>query len=155
NVEFRAAEKREGSTIERVWLDTVHPRFGATHTLQVQLRDYRGATRVLSMPIAMPSFADGPLTLVVTDAAGLTALEQKDLKPAKAASWPELLKDLNATRRGNRVYVRLIASSTGTVVAGETLPALPASVQSILDADATVARVPVTRTVLGAWEERV
>jgi hypothetical protein len=81
DVEFRATERREGSTIDRVWLDTIHPRFGATHQLQVQLQDYRGAKRVVSMPIAMPSYADGPLTLVVADAPSLKSLEEKDLKP--------------------------------------------------------------------------
>jgi hypothetical protein len=155
DVELRASEVREGTTIDRIWLDTIRPRFGATHTLYVQLEDYRGSKRVVSMPIAMPSYADGPLTLVVSDAAALTSLEQKDLKPGKATTWPELLADLNAVKRNNRLYVRLIASSSGTVVGGDTLPALPSSVRSILDSDATVARGPVTKTVVGSWEQRV
>ena len=49
---------------------------------------------------------------------------------------------MNATRRNNRLYVRLITSSPGTVVGGETLPALPASVRSMLDDDKTVATAP-------------
>jgi hypothetical protein len=155
DVELRASEQREATTIDRVWLDTVRPRFGATHTLQVQLQDYRGGKRVVTMPIPMPSYADGPLTLVVSDAAGLTALEQKELRPGKPSSWPELVADLHALRRNNRVYVRLIASSHGTVVGGDTLPALPPSVRSVLDADASVARGSITRSVIGSWEQRL
>jgi hypothetical protein len=155
DVELHASERRESTTIDRVWLDTVRPRFGATHTLQVQLQDYRGGKRVVSMPIPMPSYADGPLTLVVSDAASLAALEQKDLKPGRPTSWPDLLADLNARRRGNRLYVRLIATSGGTVVGGDTLPALPSSVRSVLDTDPTVARGPVTRTVVGSWDQRL
>jgi hypothetical protein len=154
-VELHASEVREGTTIDRAWLDTVHPRFGATHTLHVQLQDYRGGKRVVSLPVSMPSYADGPLTLVVSDAAGLTALEQKDLKPGRPTTWPDLIADLNATRRNNRLYVRLVASSSGTVVGGDTLPALPSSVRSVLDTDATVARNPVTRTIIGSWEQRL
>jgi hypothetical protein len=155
DVELHASEARDGATIDRVWLDTVRPRFGATHTLNVQLQDYRGGKRVVSLPVTMPSYAEGPLTLVVTDAAGLTALEQKDLRPGRPATWPDLLADMNATRRNNRFYVRLMASSSGTVVGGDTLPALPASVRSVLDTDATVLRGPVTRTIVGSWDERV
>jgi hypothetical protein len=155
DVELHASEARDGTTIDRAWLDTVRPRFGATHTLHVQLQDYRGGKRVVSLPVAMPSFADGPLTLVVTDAAGLTALEQKDLEPGRPNTWPDLIADLNATRRNNRLYVRLVASSSGTVVGGDTLPALPSSVRSVLDADATVSRNPVTRTIIGSWEQRL
>ena len=76
--------------------------------------------------------------------------------PASPTTWPALLAQLNATRRNNRLYVRLIASSTGTVVGGETLPALPASVRSILDEDKTVHVAPRSRgRVVGAWEQRL
>ena len=107
------------------------------------------------MPVSMPSYAEGPLTLVVSDAPSLVALEQKDLKPGKPSSWSELLTDLNATRRNNRLYVRLVASSSGTVVGGDTLPALPASVRSVMDSDATVAKGSVTKTTVGSWEQRL
>jgi len=132
DVDFHASEARESTTIDRVWLDTVRPRFGATHTLQIQLQDYRGGKRVVSLPVTMPRFADGPLTLLVTDAAGLTSLEQKDLKPAKPATWNELLTSLNEVRRNNRLYVRLISSAPGAAVGGDTLPSLPSSVRSVL-----------------------
>jgi hypothetical protein len=155
DVEFHASEREQGTSIDRVWLDTTRPRFGATHTLQIQLQDYRAGKRVISLPIQMPSYADGPVTLLVTDAAGLTTLEQKELLPGKASTWPEALAELERTRRNNRIYVRLLTSSRGTVVGGDTLPALPASVRSVLDADATVSRAPVSRTVAGSWEQRL
>ncbi len=96
-----------------------------------------------------------PLTLLVSDAATLGALEQRELKPGKPASWPALLAQMNATKRNNRLYVRLITASAGTVVGGETLPALPPSVRSVLDEDKTVSSSSVSRTVVGAWEQRL
>jgi hypothetical protein len=95
------------------------------------------------------------LTLLVSDGATLAARERSDLRPGRPTNWPSVLQQVNTRPRGNRLYVRLIASSTGTVVAGETLPALPPSVRSILEADATVDRAPVTQTVIGSWERRL
>jgi hypothetical protein len=155
DLKLRVSEDQEAATIERAWLDTTQPRPGATHTLSVQLRHYRGATEVVTLPIEMPAQASGPLTLLVSDAATLSALEQRELKPARPASWAALLTQMQAARRNNQLYVRLIASSPGAVIGGDTLPALPASVRSILDEDKTVASAPVTKTVVGAWERRV
>ena len=155
DVTLRVTEEPEAAIIERAWLDTTRPRPGATHTLSVQLRHYRGATETVTMPIEMPAQASGPLTLLVSDAATLSGLEQRDLRPAKPASWPALLAQMNTARRNNRLYVRLIATTPGAVVGGDTLPALPASVRTVLDEDKTVASAPVTKTVVGAWERRV
>ena len=155
DVRLRVTEGQEAATIERAWLDTTRPRPGATHTLSVQLRHYRGVTETVTVPIEMPAQASGPLTLLISDAATLNSLEQRDLKPAKPASWPALLAQMQTARRNNRLYVRLIATTPGAVVGGDTLPALPASVRTVLDEDKTVASAPVTRTVVGAWEHRV
>ena len=151
---LRVSEQQQSSTIDRVWLDTTKPRFGATHSVQVQLRDYRGATETVSIPIVMPTQATGPLTLLVSDAQSLTQLEQRDLRPGKAASWNALLAQMNDTRRNNRLYVRLISPGTGTVVAGQTLSALPVNVRSVLDADSSVSSSSISRAVVGAWERK-
>jgi hypothetical protein len=121
----------------------------------VLLRDYQGATETISLPLTMPGRPQGDLTILVSDAATLAAREQRDLKPGRPTSWPSLLDRLNSQLRNDRVYVRLIASGTGTVVGGETLPALPPSVRSVLEADSTVSSSPVTHTVIGAWERRL
>lgn len=149
------AEKNDSTTIERAWLDTTRPKSGETHTLNVQLRDYRGGTETIQMPVTLPAQPSGTLTLLVADAGTLTSLEDRELRPARPASWPALLARMNQARRNNRVYVRLIQSAPGTVVAGDTLPALPGSVRSVFDEDKTVGTAPVTRTVIGAWEHRV
>ncbi len=150
----RVSERIEMTTIERAWLDTTKPQAGATHTLQVLLRDYRGSTETISIPVTMPS-QPGPVTLLVADAPTLSALEDRDLRPGRPTSWPDLLTRLNSARRNNRLYVRLISSSTGTVVGGAALPALPASVRSVYEEDKTVSTAPVAKTVVGAWEQRL
>jgi len=154
-VDVQTAEAERYATIERAWLDTVHPVAGASYRVHVQLRDYRGDTRTVDLPVTMPVRADGPLTLLVADAPTLTRLEQQELRPTQPANWEELVTRTNAVRRGNRVYVRLLAGDAGTVLGHETLPALPASVQSALQSDNTTARTSVSRHIVGASEHRM
>jgi hypothetical protein len=154
DVTVRVTEQIETATIERVWLDTTRPRTSATHTVHVLLRNYRGGTETVSIPVVMPAQA-GPVTLLVGDAPTLTTLEERDLQPGKPTSWAELVNKLNTVRRNNRLYVRLIRQQTGTVVGGSPLPALPASVRSVLDDDNTVATAPVARNVLSGYEHRL
>ena len=147
-------EKTQATTIERAWLDTTKPAFGSTVNLQVLLRDYRGGAETVSIPVTMPMQATGPLTLLVSDAPTLSGLEQRELKPGRPTSLAELMAQLNATRRNNRLYVRLLASNSGAVIGGESLPALPSAVRSVLDSDKSVSSAPLSRNVIGAWERR-
>ncbi len=149
------SESQSGLTIERAWLDTTHPKFGATHTLHVMLRNYRGGTETRSMSITMPASGAGPWTLLVSDAPTLTTLEDKELDPNAAKSIPELVTGLNRIRRNNRLYVRLLATAPGTVIAGRAQPALPGSTRSVLDTDKSLAPTTITRTIVGAWEDRL
>jgi SpoIVB peptidase S55 len=154
DLEMAVSERQDSASIERVWLDTTRPRFGATHTLQVLLRTYRGADETISIPVTMPTQATGPLTLMVSDAPTLAALEKNELRPGTPSNFRELLSQLNTTRHNNRLYVRLLTSTPGAVIAGETLPALPSSVRSVLDGDKSVASAPLSRSVVAAWEQR-
>jgi SpoIVB peptidase S55 len=155
DLHFTVSERQESSTIERVWLDTTKPRFGQTHTLQVLLQNFRGSSETISVPIKMPTQAAGPLTLLVADGPTLTALEKSEVKPGKPTNLAELIGNMNSTRRNNRVYVRLLTSTPGAVVSGHTLPSLPSSVRSVLDADKSVSSVPLSRSIVGTWEQRV
>jgi hypothetical protein len=154
-VRLEAAERQQFTTIERAWLDTTRPRAGATHTVSVMLRDYRGATETIAVPVTMPAKASGPLKLLVTDGPTLSAMETRELRPGKPSNWPELLKHLQSARANNRVYVRLIDAATGTVVGGDSMPALPASARSVFQADSSIASADISRIVLGAWEHRL
>jgi hypothetical protein len=155
DLHFKVFEHQESSTIDRVWLDTTRPHFGRTHTLQVLLRNYRGGTETVSLPITMPQQASGPLTLLVADAPTLSALERNEVKPGKPTNVSELMATMNSYRRNNAMYVRLLTAAPGTVVGGHTLPALPSSVRSVLDADKSVASAPLSRSIVGSWEQRL
>lgn len=154
DVTVRVTEQIETTTVERVWIDTTRPRTGETCNVHVLLRNYRGGTETITLPVVMPA-QPGPVTLLVADAPTLSTLEDRELQPGKPNSWAELLTRLGSARRNNRLYVRLIRQQTGTVVGGSPLPALPASVRSVLDDDNTVATSPVARSVLFGSEHRL
>jgi hypothetical protein len=149
------AESQAGVTIERAWLDTNHPKFGATHTLHVMLRNYRGQTETRSMPITMPASGPSAVTLLVSDAPTLAALEDKELDPNAARTIADLVSGLNRIRRNNRLYVRLLTAAPGTVIAGRAQPSLPGSTRSVLDADKSASPSTVNRAIIGAWEDRL
>ena len=153
-VEIDTTEVESYTTIERAWLDTVRPAAGGTYRVNVQLRDYRGGTRTIDIPVTMPMRASGPLTLLVSDAPTLQTLEERDLTPGPATTWQDMLTRVRNTRRGNRVYVRLMDDAVGTVLGGDVMPSLPGSVQSAVQADPTTARTRVGKSVVGAWEHR-
>lgn len=149
------SEAQSGFTIERAWLDTTHPRYGGTHTLHVMLRNYRGQTETRSMPVTMPASGPAAVTLLVSDAPTLAALEDKELDPNAAKTIADLVSGLNRIRRNNRLYVRLLTSTPGIVIAGRAQPGLPGSTRSVLDADKSVAPTSINRAIIGAWEDRL
>ncbi len=139
DVELASYETVQTGELQRAWLERDGPvRPGSTLTLKLAVRTYRGETHVESLPVPVPDNAPaGAYTLVVADAPTLTRLDQQELQQAfvpKNAS--QLLRALNALRRGNRIYVRLSRPAAGAVVAGELLPGLPPSVLAVLGAGA-------------------
>ncbi len=154
-VDIETAEVETYTTIERAWLDTVHPEPGGTYTVHVQLRDYRGGSRTIGIPVVMPVHVEGPVRLLVSDGTTLQSLERNEIAPATPTSWSDLLDDVRRARRSNRVYVRLIAPAPGAVVGGKVLPALPPSIGAAVTADPTTSTSPVSNAIVGAWEERL
>ncbi len=148
-------EREDHSTIERAWLDTVRPVFGGTHTLHVQLRRYRGGVDTISIPVTMPAQAAGPVSLLVSDAAGIAALEDTELRPQGPTSLETLWRRVQQTRSNPFVYVRLIVGDRGSAVGGQSQPSLPGSVQAVIETDASTAAASLTKSIAGRWQVRV
>jgi hypothetical protein len=131
-----AFETPLSATIERVWVDDIRPRPGRTIPLKVLTRSYRGEEKISTVPVTIPPNVTGPLSILVADGRQLNALEQRELRrTAQPHGVPQMLRLLNATRRNNRIYVRLVTGAPGALVNGEAMTALPPSVLSVLEAD--------------------
>jgi hypothetical protein len=148
------SEESRAATIERVWLDEVHPRAGRTVPLKVLTRSYRGAEKISTIPIEIPANASGQLTVMVTDGRQLNQIEQRELRRSvQPTSVAQMIKVLNQTHRNNRVYVRLLTGTPGAVVNGEALTSLPPSVLAVLEGDRSSGSfTPIRSAALGEWE---
>jgi len=149
-----ASEEARSATIERVWLDEVHPRAGHTVPVKVLTRSYRGKETISTVPIEIPANAAGQLTVMVTDGRQLNQIEQRELRRSvQPQSVAQMIKTLNQTRRNNRIYVRLLTGTPGAVVNGEAMTSLPPSVLSVLEGDRSGGSfTPIRSAALGEWE---
>ena len=113
-----------------------------------------GGEHVYTVPVAVPANAPQTLTLLVADSATMVQWDQRELRAAqRPQSVAQIIDTLNRQRRSNQLYVRLLASEAGAVVAGQPMPALPPSVLSVLEADgAGGAFARLSRAVIGAWD---
>lgn len=154
DVTIEASEAERTVRIERVWLDEVRPRAGRTVPLKILTRSYRGEEKISTVPIAIPANVSGALSLLVTDGRQLNAIEQRDLqRSVQPQSVAQMIRVLNDTHRGNRIYVRLLTGTPGAVVNGEALPALPPSVLAVLESGSNGGSyTPIRQAPVGEWE---
>jgi len=153
-IEMAGAERIRSAAIERVWLDTADVQPGKAVPVKILLNPWRGEPFVRTLNVDIPRNAEGPLTLVVADGTRFGQWEQREQRASlRPASVAQMVKVLNASRRSNRIYVRLVGRDTGTVVGGEVMPSLPSSVLTVLQGDrGTASNPPIQSSILGAWE---
>jgi len=151
---IKTTEQPRRATLERVWLDGGPLVPGRTVALHVLTRSYRGETALRTVPITLPAHAGGTLALLVSDGTGLAQWEQRERRQVlDEQSVDQLIRVFNTTRKNNRLYVRLISTAPGAVVAGEALPALPPSVLAVYESDRQGGRVaPLRSAIVGEWE---
>ena len=64
-----------------------------------------------------------------------------------------MMRVLNAARKNNRLYVRLLNRDGGAVVKGESLAALPPSVLAVMESDRNGGSFsPLQSALQGEWE---
>jgi hypothetical protein len=153
-LEIEGAERIRSATIERVWLETTDVQRGKAVAVKILLNPWRGDPFVRTISVDIPRNAEGPLTLVVADGTRFGQWEQREQRASlRPASVDQMVKVLNAARRSNRIYVRLVGRDTGAVVNGEVMPSLPSSVLAVMQGDrGTASNPPLQSSILGAWE---
>jgi hypothetical protein len=122
--------------------------------LKILTRSYRGEEKVSTIPIEIPANVSGPASILVTDGRQLNAIEQRELRQSvQPQSVAQMIRVLNDTRRGNRIYIRLMTGTQGAVVRGEALPALPPSVLAVIQGEGNGgAFTPIRNAAVGEWE---
>jgi hypothetical protein len=148
-----SSESPRTATLERVWVDAPSVRAGRTVPVKMLVRNYRGDEVTHTVPVDIPVNATGPLTLLVADGGRLSQWEQRETRQGQQVHGvAQMVRAFNKARKNNRLYVRLISSDQGAVVAGESLGALPPSVLAVLDGDRSGGSVvPLRSATLGEW----
>jgi hypothetical protein len=149
---FKATEKPQTATLERVWVDDPRPRAGRTVPVKILLRSYRGEDVIRTVDVAIPANAHGTLNLMVADGARLTQMDQRDARTNQPKTVAQLIRSLNQVRPNDTLYVRLLGPDAGAVVNGEVLPSLPPSVLAVVESDrAGTTAGAVSNATLGEW----
>jgi hypothetical protein len=154
DVEVSSFETNQSATLQRAWMERSGPvRAGSTVPLKLVLRTYRGETHTETIPVTVPASAPaGSYSLLVADAAALTAMEQRELRqPFVPKDLDQLIRAINGLRRNNHVYARLIRAEDGAIVGGEYLQSLPPSVLSVLGGSDEAGNVIPLRTA-AVWD---
>jgi hypothetical protein len=128
-------ETTQSASIQRAWIERAGPiRAGASVSVKVLLRTFRGDSVTETIPLAVPASAPaGSYSLLVADAAALTAVEQREMRqPFIPKDLDQLVRAINSLRKSNHLYARLVRPAEGAIVSGEYLPSLPGSVLSVL-----------------------
>ena len=154
DVSVTTIEESRSATLERAWIDTAQPRAGSEIELKLVIERSDGEQLVETVAVQIPNYATGALTIEVSDAPTLTALESQSSNGlANAETLDQLIRELNRIRRNNRLYVRLLQSQPGVSDRGELLPALPASVLAVVEGNQHGGVIGRLReAILGEWE---
>lgn len=155
SLEIESTEHPRMATLERAWIDSVRPKPGTTVPLKVLLRTWRGEEITRTLPVEIPSNAQGAVQIMVADGSRLAQWESRELQmqPTQTRNLPQMIRVLNKARKNNRLYVRLITQDGGAVVKGESLSALPPSVMAVMESDRNGGSYsPLRSALLGEWE---
>lgn len=119
--------------VERLWTATREARPGEKVAVKVFLKPYRGETMVREIHLAIPQEAQkGKLFISIGSAAGI---EPDREKTESAQSLSELIRSLNRSRPNNYLYAVGYQKLPGAVIGETKLPALPASILSVISSE--------------------
>ena len=134
NVEFEAIPGRQSLQLESVISSAtrVHP--GDSITIDATVRPYHGEPRNVRIPITLPaSLPEGPLRVVVSDAATLDRITQSSRGNARPLDISASIAQMNSLHANDRLYVTLLEPSAQAVLDGRTLAALPISMANVFE----------------------
>ncbi len=135
DVDFKIGEELKAAKIESVRLEKQEVSPGEKLRMWVTLREYHGPARVEKITLDIPEDAEPGTTvrLYISDAAAVMASKYgKDPGLFRPQTLDGLIESLQVMASNTRLYVRGDFIRTGLRYAGEAMPALPGSAESML-----------------------
>jgi SpoIVB peptidase S55 len=131
-VDIRHSDRLQSARVVNVEAGKGKVRPGESVPIHVDLVDFRGSARRVSMVVRVPpDTPPGPLNVFVGDGAAATAYDLA-LYPPDPRSLSQVLDFLARVRPPNSLNLLADRRAPGAVVGGETLTALPPSVGAVL-----------------------
>jgi len=132
DVDIRHSDRLQSARVVNVEADKGKVRPGDSVPIHVDLVDFRGSARRVSLTVRVPpDTPPGPLTVFVGDGAAATAYDLA-LYPPDPRSLSQVLDFLARVRPPNTLNLLADRRAPGAVVGGEALTALPPSVGAVL-----------------------
>ncbi|MGH9396255.1 MAG: SpoIVB peptidase S55 domain-containing protein [Terriglobia bacterium] len=140
DLSIKSQNESRAAALEQVWStrSEVHP--GDHIEVTAVERMPSGETLTQKIPVVIPeNVSDRTLSLVVGSGAAINALEMRFLRPGSPPrSLHQLVRDLNHTRRNNRLYALLMSPERSFTMEGTDFPSPPPSLLQTFMADPAV-----------------
>jgi hypothetical protein len=137
HVAFDTKERMETWSVESVHTDSREVSPNGTIRVTVNLREEYGAETSQTFTVALPeNVKSGTVSIRVGGASDLNDKSlSRDIDNAKTVD--EMISLFNSRRLQDRIYVQAVSAASGEVVDNHEMPALPASVRSVMEGSNT------------------
>jgi hypothetical protein len=138
--------------LERITIDKSEVKAGETLDAQAFIRTNDGQFYVQKIPIKIPAETPaGSLLVTIGDGGSIQQLSAS--KQFVPQSLGDLIKNINKTKKNDRLYVLTQRVTNGAIIGSKELPNLPPSVLATLNSDrATSSFTPTVLTTLSEQE---
>ena len=128
--------ERRIAAIDSAWTPSMEVEAGSEIPVKVFLQPYRGGRMERSITVKIPAgLSKGEHRILLSDADTLNRLQSVASSGSRFMDIPETVSLLNQERSNNRMYVSLVEGRATYFTDDKTLPALPASMVNLLQAD--------------------
>ncbi len=134
SLSVEALPEHRSATLESATLSRSEAHPGDTLDILATLRPWQGPIRQLHLPLHLPeSLPEGPLRIVVADAATLDRLTAPAASTRNLPGLPDTVSALNRRHPNDRLYAAILDRAPQAVLPAGPLPELPLSVASLLE----------------------
>jgi hypothetical protein len=148
HVSFDTQERMKTWTVESVHTDSREVAPNGKIRVTVEMREDYGARTAQTFEVALPeNVKSGNVSIRVAGASDLNDKNVgRDIDNAQTVD--EMITAFNSRRLQDRIYVQAVSPSSGEVVENHEMPALPASVRSVMEgSNSSIASVPLPEQV--------
>jgi hypothetical protein len=148
HVSFDTQERMKTWTVESVHTDSREVDPNGKIRVTVELREEYGAHTYQTFAVALPeNVKSGNVSIRVGGAADLND-KSLDRDINNASTVDDMIQVFNSRRLQDRLYVQAVSAASGEVIDNREMPALPASVRSVMEGNnSSVASTPLPEQV--------